>query len=142
MSNIGKKRLDTIWAIASYAAGSSTITAAPTPGGEIAKQVILTASDILMYTQIWKTYFEEELSEKELLEMLKDLGLIVVAAAGTAYIVVQGSSLIVREITNWLGPIGWGVSALIRGSLNGLCGAAWAIYCDRLYCQKNPEVSE
>ncbi|MCP2729924.1 hypothetical protein [Limnofasciculus baicalensis] len=142
MSNLGKKRLDTIWAIASYAAGSSTIAAAPTPGGTITKQVILTASDILMYTQIWKTYFEEELSEKELIDMLKDLGLIAVAAAGSAYIVVQSSTIIVREIINWFGPIGWGISAIITGSLNALCGAALAIYCDRIYCQKNPEVTE
>jgi hypothetical protein len=48
MSNIGKNRLEIVLAIARYSIGSSTATAAPTPGGEIPKQIVLTASDGLM----------------------------------------------------------------------------------------------
>lgn len=139
MSNLGKKRFDVIWAIAGYAASGGTVSASPTPCLEIPKQVVLTASDILMYTRIWKIYFEEELSDKELMQMLTELGIVTIAAAGTAYLVAQGSTAILREVADWTGPMGWSVSAAITGSLTGVFGAAWAIYCDRLYCEKNPE---
>ncbi|HAG80670.1 MAG TPA: hypothetical protein DCL61_05755 [Cyanobacteria bacterium UBA12227] len=141
MNNLGKKRLEAIWAIASYAIGGSTLAATPTPGGEVPKQIVLTASDILMYSKIWKIYFEEDLSNKEVLEMLKELGLIAVAAAGTAYIVAQSSTLIVREIKNWIGPVGWGMVAIITGSLTGIFGTAWAIYCDRRYAELDSDTA-
>lgn len=139
MSSLGKKRLEAALAIASYAVGSGAASAAPTPGVEIPKQLILTASDILMYTNIWKIYFEEDLSSKGVLEMLAEVGIVVVAATGTAYIVAKGSTALLNEITDWLGPMGWGVSAAISGSLTGLFGAAWALYCDNLYSQKQEQ---
>ncbi|WP_201447874.1 hypothetical protein [Calothrix sp. PCC 7507] len=136
MSNLGKKRLEVVLAIASYSVGSGTASAAPTPGGEIPKQILLTVSDIFMYTNIWKIYFQEDLSSKELVEILTDLGLVTVAATGTAYIVGKVNTAILKEITNWTGPLGWGLTAAVAGSLSGLFGIAWAIYCDRIYSQR------
>jgi hypothetical protein len=136
MSNLGKKRLETVLAIATYSIGSGTATATPTPGGEIPKQIILTASDSLMYISIWKIYFAEELSSKGLLEILTEIGLVTVGAAGTTYIVSKASTAIIKEITNWTGPLGWGVTAAIAGSLSGMFGVAWALYCDQLYSQR------
>ncbi|BAZ67508.1 hypothetical protein NIES4106_22630 [Fischerella sp. NIES-4106] len=136
MSNLGKKRLDVTIAITAYAIGSSGISATPTPGVEIPKQVVLTATDIAMYTSVWKTYFQEELSSKQLTDMLIELGLVTVAAAGTAYIVSKATTAILSEITDWLGPVGWGFTVAIAGSLTGLFGATWAAYCDYLYRQK------
>jgi hypothetical protein len=138
VSNLGKKRLEAGLAIAGYAVGSGTAAAAPTPGVELPKQLVLTASDVLMYTTIWKIYFEEDLTRKALLEMLAEIGLVTVAATGTAYIVSKVSSAILCEISDWFGPMGWGVSAAITTSLTGIFGAAWALYCDYLYAQKQP----
>ncbi|GAB4203275.1 MAG: hypothetical protein Fur006_57440 [Coleofasciculaceae cyanobacterium] len=139
MNNLGKKRLEAVLAIASYAVGSGAATVAPNPGVEIPRQLVLTTSDILMYTVIWKIYFEEDLSQKGLLDMLAELGLVTVAATGTAYIVAKGSSAILHEITDWFGPVGWGVSAAIAGSLTGLFGMAWAMYCDNRYAQREAQ---
>jgi hypothetical protein len=136
MSDLGKKRLDAVLAIATYAIGGATATAAPTPGGEIPKQLLLTASDILMYTSIWKIYFEEELSTKSITEILTQLGLVAVGGAGTAYVVGKVNTAILKEISNWVGPLGWGVTAAIAGSLSSLFGVAWALYCDQIYLQK------
>lgn len=134
---LGKKRLDAAIAIATYAVGSGTASAAPTPGGELPRQLLLTASDILMYTKIWKTYFEEDLSEKTIVEILTELGLVSAVGAGAAYIVGKATTAALKELTNWLGPLGWGFTAAIAGSFSGLFGAAWALYCDNLYLQKN-----
>ncbi|BAY20282.1 hypothetical protein NIES2100_00230 [Calothrix sp. NIES-2100] len=139
MSNQGQKRLDAALAIATYAVGNSTASAVPIPGGEIPKQILLTASDVLMYTRIWKIYFEEDLSQKELVEILAELGLVTIAATGTAYFVSKVSTALLKEITNWTGLLGWGVVAAIAGSMSGLFGAAWAMYCDQLYSQRQAQ---
>jgi len=68
--------------------------------------------------------------------ILTEVGLVTLVAAGAAYIVTKGSTAILNEITNWAGPVGWGISAVISGSLTGLFGAVWALYCDNLYSQR------
>ncbi|BAY61740.1 hypothetical protein NIES22_18070 [Calothrix brevissima NIES-22] len=139
MTNLGQKRLDAALTIATYSIGSGTASAAPTFGGEIPKQILLTASDILMYTNIWKIYFVEDLSSKQLMEILTELGFVTIAGAGTAYVVSKVNTALLKEISNWMGPLGWGVVAAIAGSLSGLFGVAWAIYCDQLYAQRQPQ---
>jgi len=138
---LGQKRLEAISLVASYAAGGSTVSAAPTPCAEIPTQIVLTASDILMYMSIWKIYFQEDLSQEQLMEMLTELGLITVAATGAAYVVAKGSTALLDEIMDWLGVAGWGVSAAITGSLTGICGITWTMYCDRRYCEQHPEAA-
>lgn len=142
MSNEGKKRLDAVWALTSYAVSGGIITAVGVPGTEIPKQITLTASDVMLYGTIWKIYFEEELSSKKLLDVLAELGLITVAAAGTAYVVARGSSALLREITNRFGPVGWGVSAAITSSATGAIGAVWIWYCEQLYLKRSSQNSQ
>lgn len=140
VKNQGKKRLDAFLAIASYAAGGGAAAAAPTPCMEVPKQIVLTASDVLMYASIWKIYFEEDLTQKDILAMLTEIGLVSVAAFGTAYLIARGSTALLNELTDWIGPLGWGMSALVSGSLGGLSGMVWALYCDRLYEQRHPQI--
>ncbi|MDZ8081554.1 MAG: hypothetical protein RMY36_029340 [Nostoc sp. SerVER01] len=139
MSNLGKKRLEAGLAIATYSIGNGTASAAPTPGVELPKQIVLTASDVAMYTTIWKIYFHEDLSSKGILEMLAELGLVTLAATGTAYIVSKTTTAIACEIADWLGPVGWGIAAVIATSITGLFASTWAVYCDRLYSQREPQ---
>ncbi|MBF2068059.1 MAG: hypothetical protein IGS39_27130 [Calothrix sp. C42_A2020_038] len=141
MNNLGKKRLDATSIIVTCALGNATVSVAPTPGVELPKQFLLTASDVLMYVRIWKTYFEEDLSSKSVIEMLGELGLVCAVGAGTGYVVGKATTAILKEIVNWTGPLGWGVTATIVGSSSGMLGAAWAVYCDSMYQQKHPQES-
>lgn len=140
MNNIGRKRVETVLAITSYAVGSGTASVTPTPGGEIPKQLMLTASDILMYTTIWRIYFEQELSNKELIQILTELGIVTIGATGTAYLMSKASTALLKEITNWTGPLGWGLTAAIAGSLSGLFGVIWALYCDYIYSHRKQPI--
>jgi len=146
MSELGKKRLEAAWTIAGYATGGGAVSVAATPGIEVPKQLLLAVSDVLMYGTIWKIYFEEDLTQKELLEILAELGLVTVTATGAAYLVAEATSAIAREIADWLGPSGWGVSAIIASSLTATIGALWALHCDQLYqerqAQAEPPVAE
>ena len=146
MSDLGKKRLEAAWTIAGYATGGGAVSVAATPGIEVPKQLLLGISDVLMYGTIWKIYFEEDLTQKELLEILVELGLVTVTATGAAYLVAEATAAIAREIADWLGPSGWGVSAIIASSLTATIGALWALHCDQLYqerqAQAEPPVAE
>jgi hypothetical protein len=135
MSNIGQKRLESVFAITRYVIGGATAAAVPT-GGTIPKQLLLTTTDILMYANIWKIYFEEDLTGKQLLEIMTELGFVTVVAAGASYVANKSTTAIIGELTQWTGPLGWGPTAAITGSLSGLFGAAWALYCDNLYERK------
>jgi uncharacterized protein (DUF697 family) len=132
----GKKRIEAVLAIAGYAASGGAVSALPSPGAEIPKQFVLTAADIGMYTLIWKIYFEEDLSHKNILEILAELGMVTIGAVGTAYVVAKVSTAILGEIDNWFGPVGWGIKAAIAGTLSSLFGLAWTLYCDNLYSHK------
>jgi hypothetical protein len=136
VSNLGEKRLEAIFLVAGYVASESAIVAVPTPCVEVPKQITLTSADVLMCAQIWKIYFEQDLSNQNLLATLAELGIVVITAAGTAYVVTRGTTAVVKEITEWAGLPAWGVSALIAGSLTGLFGAAWILYCEYLYSHK------
>ncbi|HHP7231392.1 MAG TPA: hypothetical protein ACFCUY_11115 [Xenococcaceae cyanobacterium] len=136
MGNLGKKRLESLTAIARYAISGGTLAAAPLPGGEVPKQIVLTTSDIFMYIAIWRIYFEEEISQQTLLEMMAELGLITLAAAGTAYVVAKSSTAVLSEIANRFGLLGWGIAATVTGSLTSLCGLLWIVCCDFLYERK------
>lgn len=141
MSNLGKRRLDSASIIMTCALGNASVSVAPTPGIELPKQFLMSASDVLMYARIWKIYFEEDLSNKNIVDMLTELGFVCAVGAGTGYVVSKVSTAILKEITNWTGPLGWGITAAIAGSLSGLFGAAWALYCDNLYSQKHPDTA-
>lgn len=141
MSKLGKKRLEATSVIVTCALGNASVSVAPTPGVELPKQFLLTASDVLMYSRIWKTYFEEDLSSKGILEILTELGLVCAVGAGTGYVVSKASTAVLKEIINWTGPLGWGVTAAVAGSVSAMFGAAWALYCDNTYQQKHPQES-
>ena len=133
MERLGKKRWEAMVAIATYAVGSGTAVTVPTPWIELPKHVVLAASDILLYVTIWRIYFEEDLSHDDVLGLLAEVGLVTLASAGTAYLITRGSTAIVNEITDWLGPTGWGLGAAVSGSLTAVVGVLWAIVCDRLW---------
>lgn len=137
MKQLEKKRLEAALAIASYAASSGAVVTAPTPGLELPKQVVLTASDTLLYATIWKIYFEDDLAQKELLEILAEVGLVVVTSVGTTYLVTKGSMVLLGELAGWLGPPGWALKVLVSGSLIGLVAVMWTVMCDRIYISRS-----
>ncbi|MBW4616721.1 MAG: hypothetical protein KME21_26435 [Desmonostoc vinosum HA7617-LM4] len=139
MSSLGKKRIDAVLTIAAFSVGGAVASAVPTPGGEIPKQLLFTASDIIMYTKIWKIYFEEDLSSKGLMQILVELGFVTVAATGIAYVCSKANTAILKELMNWTGPLGWVAIAAISSSIGGLFALSWLLYCDRLYSDKNPQ---
>lgn len=133
MNELKKKRMKAAMKIIPYAIGGSAATSIPIPGVAFTTEIVMTAADILMCMDIWHIYFEEDLSQKKLMHILQDLGLVAVAGVGTAYIFSKVTTAVVNEIATFFGPIGWGVAPVISGSVTGIFGAFWIMYCEGLY---------
>lgn len=131
------KRIEAMLCILGAAGVGGFTTFAPTPTIEVPKQVVLGFADIAMCLLIWKIYFKEKLSEKELLEAMGNAGLIALAAGGTGYVIAKGASGLLHEVLNAGILPGWIISGAIAASGTALLGAAWMWVCDQQY-QKRP----
>ena len=58
---IGQKQRKSLKLIVSYAMGSTTVSSIPTPIFEVSKQLVLSASDVILCWQIYSLYYEQEL---------------------------------------------------------------------------------
>lgn len=133
MSKLNEKRLDAAFIILAAAGVGGFATFAPTPTVEVHKQIVLGAADITMCLMIWKTYFKEEISEKALLEILGNGGLIALAACGTGYVVAKAASGLLHEVLNAGFLPGWIASGILATSGTALLGFAFMWVCDEMY---------
>lgn len=133
MSSLHQKRKQAALAILAAIGGSGFVAATPTLSMEIPKQIFMTVADIAMCTMIWDIYFDEELSQKDIKSILLELGLIAVVSVVTAFIIARAIIVLIDQLINRLGSIGWGVAGLFAGFITALLGIGWAFYCDDLY---------
>jgi hypothetical protein len=133
---LNEKRLDAALIILGAAGIGGFATFTPTPTVEVPKQVVLGFADITMCLMIWKTYFKEELSEKELLGMMGGAGLIALAAGGAGYVIAKGASGLLHEVLNAAILPGWIISGLVAASGTAVLGAAWVWFCDKKYQER------
>lgn len=87
----------------------------------------------MMFIIVWDTYFDEQLSQKNLWGMIKDL--LAVTALGTITTFITYRIIIktiAKLILTW-GGLGWFVGGAIAGTATAILGVIWALYCDDLY---------
>lgn len=133
VSNISSKRKKVVIAILAAVGGIGFVNATPESSIELAKQAFMTAANVAMFAVIWDIYFDEDLSQKDVKSILVDLGIITLVSAGTAFIIAKAIAVLLKDIDQWLGLIGWGIAGVVAGLVTGLLGLAWACYCDDLY---------
>lgn len=133
MNILYHKRKRVFIAILAAVFGSGVVTATPTPNIEVSKQVFLTIANVAMCALVWSIYFDEELSKKDTVSILLDLLIVTVISAFTAYITAKGITVLINDVTDRLGVMGWLVIGVIAGSATSVLGVGWASYCDDLY---------
>ncbi len=133
MGVLTKKRTNSALAVLAASGAGGFGTFAPTPSIELHKQVLIGSADIAMCVGIWKIYFDEEIGEKSVLEMLRNAGFIAVAAGGTGWVIARIGTGVLGEIANWFGPPGWILSGAVAFSGTAALGAAFIVCCDQYY---------
>jgi hypothetical protein len=133
MSQIKHKRSKAAIAILAAVVGTGVVTANATPDIELSKQVFITIANVAMCIILWDIYFDEELAQKNIGAVLSEFCLITLSSIVTAYILAKGVTAVMSYVVKILGPMGWGLTGLLAGSLTGLLGMGWTFYCDDLY---------
>jgi hypothetical protein len=131
--SLTKKRWRAVLQIAAYSGANIVFAGTPKPGAEIPTQIALTGTDFVMCATIFYEYYNEQISQERILEILGAGGLIVAIAGGGGYAIAGGASGLIAEVTNWLGPVGWAASGLLAARGTALLGLIWLAIIDRAY---------
>ncbi len=129
--SLAKKRRKAIGILLAAAGGTGAVSAAPTPGLELGKPVIVGLADALVFSNIYQVYFDEELDEESLRSMLQQTGVAVAVGGGVAYVSIKLTEGLLAEILNFFPLVGWAISGAITASMTVTFGALWAVFCDR-----------
>ena len=130
LNNIRRRAFITILAAV---CGNALVAAIPSIDIETVKKLFITLTNVAMFIVVWDAYFDEQLSQKNIISILKDLFTITCISLITTLII---SKVIIRTIDNLtaiLGSKGWIIVGIIAALTTAILGIVWAVYCDDLY---------
>ncbi len=130
-SDLMKKRRKAFWLIVPVAALTGGTSGTPTPGLEFPKQAAVSAADIALMAGIYNVYFEEEVSPRDMPELLKQAGILIAVGGGVVYSGLKLTEAGAAEVLNFVPGFGWLLSSLVTTSVTATVAALWWWYCDR-----------
>jgi hypothetical protein len=123
---MASKKRQAMWIVLQQASVSGGIAAMPTPGLEVGKHaLLLSVNEIAMCVRIATVYAGRKVSEEDVKQLLIDGGVAFATGGGLAFLATQAGRGILNEILNFIPIIGWGIKALIAGSLTAIVGATF-----------------
>ena len=134
MRELSKKRKRVIYIILIVTIVNMLVTAAPFPLIDITiKKLSLTFANVVMFILVWDTYFDEQLSQKNVFSILQDLFAVTCLSLITTFILALGITIAIERSIAFLGYWGWFFAGAIAGIMTAILGLIWASYCDDLY---------
>jgi hypothetical protein len=130
-ADLMKKRRKALWHIVPVAALTGGASGTPTPGFEFPKQAAVSTADIALLAGIYNLYFEEDVSPRDMPELLKQAGILIAVGGGVVYSGIKLSEAGAAEVLNFLPGLGWVLSSLVTSSVTATVAALWWWYCDR-----------
>jgi hypothetical protein len=124
------KRRKALWLIVPAATLTGGASGTPTPGLEVPKQAVVSAADIALLAGIYNVYFEEELGPANMIELLKNAGMLIAVGGSLVYGGVKLTEAGTAEVLNFVPGVGWLISGLITASVTATVASLWWLYCD------------
>lgn len=115
--------------------------AIPKPTAEVPAELVTAASDVVVFIDIWNTYFGEDMSTEDIKYILKRVGILKSVGNSLIYVGVKVADGVINEIGNFLGPAGWMVEGLLSGSISFGSGYMWIRFCEKLYLEHGENVT-
>lgn len=132
MRELSKKRKRVIYIVLIVTIVNMLVTAAPLIDITI-KKLSLTFANVVMFILVWDTYFDEQLSQKNVFSILQDLFAITCLSLITTFILALGITFAIERLIALLGYWGWFLAGTLAGAMTAILGLIWASYCDDLY---------
>ncbi len=139
--DLQKMRYDALIKIIQTMGGAALTGAVPTPTLELAKQLGISVADAWMCFDIYKTYFEKELTRQDLGRMLKTAGVIILGGGLAGYVGIRLAQALLNEILEEIPIANSIISGIAFGSSTLIIGMAWlAIVEQNFFLRSDNEI--
>ena len=137
--NLDQKRLDAMLRITQNMIGTGLAGAVPMPAMETAKMIGIAASDAWMFWDVYRIYFNDELTSEKLSEMLNKAGMIIVTGGIVSYATLRISQGILGGVLTFIPIGGWLLSGALTGSSSLIAGIFWTGLVESFYLSEQKE---
>mgnify|MGYP006921588957 CR=1 FL=1 len=127
------KRREAFLRIAKNVMGTTLAGSVPTPALETTKMIGIAIADSWMFWDVYRIYFDENLTAQKLRDLLGTAGIVVFTGGAFSYGVLRISQGLLGEFLNALPLIGWIVNGAIVGSSSLMLGLAWTAFIEERY---------
>ena len=119
--------------------GAALSGAVPTPTLELAKQLGISIADAWMCFDIYKTYFDKDLSKQDLARMLKTTGVIVLGGGLAGYVGIRLAQALLSEILEQIPIANSIITGIAFGSSTFIIGLAWLAIVEQSYFARDAD---
>lgn len=120
-----KLRYDALLKITRTMGGAALTGAVPTPTLELAKQLGISIADAWMCFDIYKTYFEKDLTKQDLGKMLATTGVVILGGGIAGYVGIRLAQALLNELLEQIPIANTIISGIAFGSSTLIIGLAW-----------------
>jgi hypothetical protein len=137
--DLEKMRYDSLMKITRTMGGAALSGAVPTPTLELAKQLGISIADAWMCFDIYKTYFDKDLSKRELSKMLQTTGVIVLGGGLAGYVGIRLAQALLSEILEQIPIANSIITGIAFGGSTFIIGLAWLAIVEQSYFAQNAD---
>ena len=138
-SDLKQIRYEAFVKITQTMGGAALTGAVPGPTLELAKQLGISIADAWMCLEIYRNYFDDELSAQDLARMLQTTGVVVLGGGIAGYVGIRLAQALLQEILETLPIANSIITALAFGSSTLIIGFAWLALVEQQYFLRERE---
>ncbi len=131
--DIEKRRYESLLKITRTMGGAALSGAVPTPTLELAKQLGISIADAWMCFDIYRTYFDKDLSKQELGKMLQLSGAVILGGGIAGYVGIRLAQALLGEILEQIPIANSIITGIAFGSSTFIIGLAWLAIVEQSY---------
>ncbi len=140
-ADIQKKRYDAFLKITRTVGGAALSGAVPGPTLELAKQLGISIADAWMCFDLYRNYFDKELSSQDLAKMLQTTGVVVLGGGIAGYVGIRLAQAVLSEFLENIPIANSIITAVAFGSSTLIIGFAWLAIVEQQYFMLEAEES-
>lgn len=138
-SDLQKKRYEALVKITQTMGGAALTGAVPGPTLELAKQLGISIADAWMCLEIYRKYFDDELSAQDFAGMLQTTGVVILGGGIAGYVGIRLAQALLQEILETIPIANSIITALAFGSSTLIIGFAWLALVEQQYFLRDSE---
>ena len=133
------KRYEAFVKITQTVGGAALTSAVPGPTLELAKQLGISIADAWMCLDIYRKYFDQDLSRQDLARMMQTTGVVVLGGGIAGYVGIRLAQAALSEILENIPIANSIITAIAFGSSTFIIGLAWLAIVEQSFLLQQRE---